>query len=77
MPKQKTFKITKDVDGEELEGTILQESIPVYEDRGWTVVDDGDSETVSEVASDVAPAQPQRQQPRQAAVQPAADTNKE
>lgn len=51
MPRQETFKVTQDIDGETLEGEILAESIDVWERNGWTVVEDGDSESNSETVA--------------------------
>lgn len=41
---QKLVRITKDVNGEGLEGLVLPESVEAWEAAGWTVADDGDEE---------------------------------
>lgn len=46
MPNKKTVKIVHpDL---ELEGEIVVSAISAWERNGWTVVDDGDSETATE-----------------------------
>ena len=56
MANQKTRYISiKSEDG--VEGRILNESLPAWERNGWTVVDDGSSESGQEPESEDAPVQ--------------------
>ena len=45
MPKPKYIKISREVNGQLIIGQCTDIALAAWEQRGWTVVDDGSSET--------------------------------
>ena len=61
MAKQKQIKITfKGEDGETQEGWVTEEALPGWEANGWTVVEDGSSESAPVVTQAPAPTEQQK-----------------